>query len=54
MAFSKRACRYGGIMSGQAIMSHADAAMSFAVAAAMKKFLPIGTVDQTTHFLTSI
>ena len=53
MAFSERACRYGGIVSGQAIMSLADAAMSFAVGAAMKKFLPIVTVDQTTHFLTT-
>jgi uncharacterized protein (TIGR00369 family) len=53
MAFSERACRYGGIISGQAIMSLADAAMSFAVAAAMKKFLPLVTVDQTTHFLTT-
>jgi uncharacterized protein (TIGR00369 family) len=53
MAFSERACRYGGIISGQAIMSLADAAMSFAVGAAMKKFLPIVTVDQTTHFLTT-
>ena len=53
MAFSERACRYGGIISGQAIMSLADAAMSFAVGAAMKQFLPIVTVDQTTHFLTA-
>ena len=53
MAFSERACRYGGIISGQAMMSFADAAMAFAVAAAAKKFLPIVTVDQTTHFLRS-
>jgi uncharacterized protein (TIGR00369 family) len=53
MAFCERACRYGGIISGQATMSLADAAMSFAVAAAMKTFLPIVTVDQTTHFLTT-
>lgn len=53
MAFSERACRHGGVISGQAIMSLADTAMSFAVAAAMKKFLPIVTVDQTTHFLTA-
>jgi hypothetical protein len=53
MAFSERACRSGGIITGQAIMSLDDAAKSFAVLPAMKKFLPIGTVDQTTHFLTS-
>ena len=53
MAFSERVCRYGGIICGQAIMSLADTAMSLAVAAAAKRFLPIVTVDQTTHFLTA-
>lgn len=53
MAFSDRVCRYDGIVSGQAIMSLADTAMSLAVAAAMKQFRPIVTVDQTTHFLAA-
>ena len=47
MAFSERVCRYGGIVCGKAIMSLADTAMSLAVAAAMKQFLPVVTVDQT-------
>lgn len=51
MAFSERACRFDGIVCGQAIMALADTAMALAVAAAMKRFRPIVTVDQTTHFL---
>ena len=50
MAFSHRACRYGGIISGQAIMSLADAAMSFGVGAAMKKFIPIVTVARRATY----
>lgn len=53
MAFSERICRHGGIVCGQAITALADTATSLAVGAAAGQFLPIVTVDQTTHFLAA-
>lgn len=51
MKFSERICRDGGIICGQALMSLADTAMVFAVAAASGRYRQMTTVDQTSHFL---
>lgn len=51
MKFSPRLCREGGVICGQALMSLADTAMVFAVAAAAGGYRPMTTVDQTAHFL---
>jgi acyl-coenzyme A thioesterase PaaI-like protein len=52
MPFSKRLCRQGRIVSGQAIMALADTSM--ALGAASNGFPPITTLDQTTHFLKAV
>lgn len=51
MRFSERLCRDNGVVCGQALMSFADTAMVFAVSAAAGGYLPMTTVDQSTHFL---
>lgn len=51
MTFSERLCRDNGVVCGQALMSLADTAMVFAICAAHGGYLPMTTVDQTTHFL---
>jgi uncharacterized protein (TIGR00369 family) len=51
MRFSERLCREGGVICGQALMSLADTAMVFAVAAASGRYRPMTTVDLTSHFL---
>jgi uncharacterized protein (TIGR00369 family) len=51
LRFSERLCRDNGVVCGQALMSLADTAMVFAVSAAAGGYLPMTTVDQTTHFL---
>ena len=51
MKFSERICRDGGIICGQALMSLADTAMVFAVAAASGRYRQMTTVDQTSHYL---
>ncbi len=54
MPFSDRLCRDNGVVCGQALMSLADTAMVFAVAAASGGYRPMTTIDQTTHFLCPI
>jgi uncharacterized protein (TIGR00369 family) len=51
MAFSKRLCRVGGMVCGQAMVSAADTAMVIAISAAKGGFLPIGTVDMTVNYM---
>lgn len=51
MRFSEKLCRDNGVVCGQALMSFADTAMVFAVSAAAGGYLPMTTVDQSTHFL---
>ncbi len=51
MPFSERLCRNGGIVSGQALMAFADTAMVIANVAANRRYRPMTTVDQTTHFM---
>jgi uncharacterized protein (TIGR00369 family) len=51
MTFSDRLCRDGGVICGQAMMALADTAMVIAVVRAAGGYLPMTTVDQTSHFL---
>ena len=54
MAFSERLCRQGGIVCGQALMALADTSMVIAILAANRGYLPMTTVDQTTHFMRAV
>lgn len=54
MPFSERLCRNGGVVCGQALMAFADTAMVVAILAANKGYLPMTTVDQTTHFMRAV
>ena len=54
MPFSERLCRNGGIVSGQALMAFADTAMVIANVAANRRYRPMTTVDQTTHFMRPV
>jgi uncharacterized protein (TIGR00369 family) len=51
LPFSERLCRNGGTVSGQALMAFADTAMVIANLAANRRYRPMTTVDQTTHFM---
>ncbi|MFN4310012.1 MAG: PaaI family thioesterase [Ferrovibrio sp.] len=46
--------RVGGILCGQAIMAVADTAMVFAVTSALKRFVNMATVTQTTSFFRAV
>ncbi|MDQ0316675.1 PaaI family thioesterase [Amorphus orientalis] len=54
MPFSDDLTRDNGVVCGQALMALADTAMVCAVSAASNRYLPMTTVDQTTHFLRPI
>jgi uncharacterized protein (TIGR00369 family) len=54
LPFSPRLTRVGGTICGQALMSFADTAMVFAIAAASGGFRPMTTVSQTTSFLRPV
>ena len=51
MRFSDKLCRDNGVICGQSLMALADTAMVIAVARANGGYLPMTTVDQTSHFL---
>jgi uncharacterized protein (TIGR00369 family) len=51
MPFSEKLCRSNDVICGQALMSLADTAMVFAICSAAGEYLPMTTVDQTTHFM---
>ena len=51
MTFSESLCRDNGVICGQSLMALADTAMVIAVARANGSYLPMTTVDQTSHFL---
>jgi uncharacterized protein (TIGR00369 family) len=51
MTFDEQLCRKGGIVCGQSLMAISDTAMVLAVCAASGTYRPMGTVDQTTHFM---
>ncbi len=52
LPFSKKICRDGGVVCGQALMALADTAMVFACSAAWNGYRPMTTIDQTTSKLT--
>jgi uncharacterized protein (TIGR00369 family) len=54
MKFSEQLCREGGIVCGQSLMAVADTAMVLSVCAASGAYRPMGTVDQTSHFMRPI
>ncbi len=54
LPFSKKLCRDGGLVCGQALMALADSAMLFACAAAWNGYRPMSAIDQTTHFLRPV
>jgi uncharacterized protein (TIGR00369 family) len=54
LPFSKRLCRHGGVVCGQAMMAFADTAMVIANMAANRGYRPMTTVDQTTHFMRAV
>jgi acyl-coenzyme A thioesterase PaaI-like protein len=51
LPFTRKLCADGKIVSTQALMAFADAAMIFACAAAWNGYRPMIAVDQTAHFL---
>src|SRR6202165_5539577 len=54
MPFSDRLCRNGGTVCGQALMAFADTSMVIANLAANRRYRPMTTVDQTTHFMRAV
>jgi uncharacterized protein (TIGR00369 family) len=54
MKFDEQLCREGGIVCGQSMMAIADTAMVLAICSAASGYRPMGTVDQTTHFMKPI
>lgn len=54
LPFSKKICRDGGIVCGQALMALADAAMMVACSAAWNGYRPMTPIDQTMHFLRPV
>jgi uncharacterized protein (TIGR00369 family) len=54
LPFSRKNCRSGGVVCGQALMALADTAMVFACAAAWNGYRPMTTIDQTMHFLRPV
>jgi uncharacterized protein (TIGR00369 family) len=54
LPFSKKICNDGYVVSSQALMALADAAMVIACSAAWNGYRPMSTIDQTTHFLRPV
>jgi len=54
MKFDEQLCREGGIVCGQSMMAISDTAMVLAICSASGAYRPMGTVDQTTHFMKPI
>lgn len=50
LPFNERLTRFGGMVSGQALMAVADTSMVFAIAAKVGQFQDCATVGQTTSF----
>jgi acyl-coenzyme A thioesterase PaaI-like protein len=50
LPFNERLTRFGGMVSGQALMAVADTSMVFAIAAKVGQFQDCATVSQTTSF----
>jgi acyl-coenzyme A thioesterase PaaI-like protein len=54
LPFSRKACRDGGLICGQALMALADTAMVLACSAAWNGYRAMSVIDQTTHFLRPV
>jgi len=54
LPFSRKLCRDGGVVCGQALMAAADTAMVVACSAAWNGYRPMSTIDQTMHFLRPV
>jgi uncharacterized protein (TIGR00369 family) len=54
LSFSKKVCREGGVVCGQALMALADTAMVIACSAACNGYKPMSPIDQTMHFLRPV
>ena len=54
MPYSRKITYDGRSVSPQALMAFADAAMTFACAAAWNGYRPMSAVDQTSHFLAPV
>jgi len=54
LPFSRRVCREGGVMCGQALAALADTAMVIACAAAWNGHRAMTPIDQTMHFLRPV
>jgi uncharacterized protein (TIGR00369 family) len=54
LPFSKKACRDGDVICGQALLALADTAMLFACSAASNGYRAMTSIDQTTHFLRPV
>lgn len=52
LPWDARIARDGGLITGQALMSFADAAMVLVISSALGKFQKMATIDMTTTFLT--
>lgn len=51
MPWHERLARDGGLVTGQALLAFADAAMVVVIASSLGEFRPMATVDMTTSFL---
>jgi uncharacterized protein (TIGR00369 family) len=51
LPWHERLARDGGLITGQALMSFADAAMVVVIASAIGEFRKMATIDMTTTFL---
>jgi acyl-coenzyme A thioesterase PaaI-like protein len=54
LPFSRKICRDGGVVCGQALTGLADASMVIACAAAMNGYRPMSPIDQTMHFMRPV
>ena len=54
LPFNERLTRFGGMISGQAMMAVADTSMVFAIAAKVGQFQDCATVGQTTSFFRAV
>ncbi len=54
LPFSRKICRDGGVVCGQALAALADSAMVIACAAAWNGYRPMSPIDQTMHFLRPV
>lgn len=54
LPFSRKICREGGVICGQALTALADTAMVIACSAAWNGYKPMSPIDQTMHFLRPV